>query len=86
ILLLEHFLIAWRRLSLVWYECKDSVLSTGVIAAVVWLFVSCLFYEFENPPSAAAVEDSPFDSGPALNSSAVKTRSAASHQSTGSVG
>ncbi|KAF4719550.1 hypothetical protein FOZ62_004448, partial [Perkinsus olseni] len=32
----------------------------------VWLFVSCLFYEFENPPSAAAVEDSPFDSGPAL--------------------
>ncbi|KAF4729843.1 hypothetical protein FOZ62_031352 [Perkinsus olseni] len=64
ILLLEHFLIAWRRLSLVWYECKDAVLSTGVIAAVVWLFVSCLFYEFENPPSAAAVEDSPFDSIP----------------------
>ncbi|KAF4675814.1 hypothetical protein FOL47_007240 [Perkinsus chesapeaki] len=65
ILLLEHFLVAWQRLSLVWSECRESVLSTGIFAAIIWLFASCLFYEFEHTSDFSTKWiGQPFDSIP----------------------
>lgn len=43
----EHFVSAFTLLDDVWNTCKDTLAATGLLALILWIGSSCLFYIFE---------------------------------------